>query len=830
MKSERILLPTGVLDSLQAADDEAPSAVFSPASSTSALHLYGGSSTTSSTGAASQSKEHVPQPRSRRVNALIHDYSVVKTGIRLAGFQVYCVEQWLVDRQRLTPGLVVYTGGTDDVISVDVLEPTETRSDGMSDLESSLRSEGGRPKQTSLGLIFVTSLANLQGDRSLVSIPGGQVTQQIRDTLYQNLALRRLGLGGRSSLSLTPPATAQLERFAQLYRLPYSLASVQELENKLLDVIAIVQCALALFGLGPLVPPQKHSLSHHQALPNEGIDQLAPDGLLCEETIAGLAEWNDIFNQQATSNPASSAQTAPAGLTSSSQIMTPSTLAGLLTIVASVRAKVHALGYAHPPKDPFVSRHRFLSTYTLTIQALGHQGAQVSHAHQLLYLTPPGIAALKRTVDDRKAESMRVGKMLRNRIDDIADRGLNPLSRTDPGAARNAAENIEDGTFDLDLAARSLNQGAWSEVFTLASLWSTTAAKRRQHHKRTSRTVRIGLHRHGRGSTAHLSAKDGYTSNDATSDTDAEAAHRLPGRVLRGFHDRTARAFASNADHSRGPSPHTTHQDPAGAAHVMTASDSQAKRDSEQQEDERPRAPVLSRALTDGDTEAYQYFATSYSDLPTKETSTASDLTRRHSLSHLCELNGVGRTMSPHSMKLDIDLQHGYTELRAKELEMQTIIEGLEAIDKSYGEAIQSFELALTRRREAIESLEEEARKAIEMMRSVFTSNSAIATLSVGNERLRYASAILTDKKADIESFRDRMQERAGDRGTMQHHLRSMSEKLPSPQARTMIEKIADAKAHLYAFFGRSVPTPPPTFPGGSIIQPTVVVSPPADY
>ena len=55
---------------------------------------------------------------------------------------------------------------------------------------------------------MVTSLANFRSDLNIVHIPNGDVLG-VKDDLYVNINLQRLGASGRSGLDLDPPRFAQ---------------------------------------------------------------------------------------------------------------------------------------------------------------------------------------------------------------------------------------------------------------------------------------------------------------------------------------------------------------------------------------------------------------------------------------------------------------------------------------------------------------------------------------------------------------------------------------------------------------------------------------------
>jgi hypothetical protein len=97
-------------------------------------------------------------------------------------------------------------------ITVTVITPATTLTNDQAQEEydgaiRELRRDGAKPRQTVLGLIMITSLANFRSDLNIVRIPGGNFLND-RDTLYVNINLLRLGCSGRTALTLDPPRWA----------------------------------------------------------------------------------------------------------------------------------------------------------------------------------------------------------------------------------------------------------------------------------------------------------------------------------------------------------------------------------------------------------------------------------------------------------------------------------------------------------------------------------------------------------------------------------------------------------------------------------------------
>lgn len=96
--------------------------------------------------------------------------------IELEGYQIYAVEKWIVERRRPVIVLTVFTGDPKHKILVTALSPQSSLSpvDAYVEWDKAtriLRTDGARPKETSKGTLFVTSLANFRSDYTIVHIP-----------------------------------------------------------------------------------------------------------------------------------------------------------------------------------------------------------------------------------------------------------------------------------------------------------------------------------------------------------------------------------------------------------------------------------------------------------------------------------------------------------------------------------------------------------------------------------------------------------------------------------------------------------------------------------
>ncbi|GAA5874499.1 hypothetical protein JCM1840_000797 [Sporobolomyces johnsonii] len=285
----------------------------------------------------------------------------VKTGeAHLQGYQVWAVEQRITDRSAVLPVIVVLTGDQSDTIAVDRFELSKTRSLNQDQREELweetrqvLKHSGVRVNETQQGHLPVTALSSLPPSLSLVHIPGGDYREVVLQ-LYQNINLRRLGLGGRSGLRLANATPAQQLHFRQSFRLPIPppsthqspssspflsprmtltpistsnstpsaaldnpsspSTSVSPFTHTVLSLIQLVQHALSLFGLGPVKSYLSPSLlsqlaleSRHppSALTPESLEESLLDALSTDSDL-DLDEWAEALGIYAHSSAAAS--------------------------------------------------------------------------------------------------------------------------------------------------------------------------------------------------------------------------------------------------------------------------------------------------------------------------------------------------------------------------------------------------------------------------------------------------------------------------------------------------------------------------------------------
>ena len=159
---------------------------------------------------------HLLLPKSTHTLDLPLNFQIVTNDILIPGYQLYAVEKWIVERNRPVSLLVVYTGNLAHTITVTAIVPAPhlSQSDALAQWDQvilHLRADGAKPKQTPHGVLMVTSLAHFRSDFTIVHIPDGNFLS-VKDQLYTNINLLRMGCSGRSALTLDDPSRSEERR------------------------------------------------------------------------------------------------------------------------------------------------------------------------------------------------------------------------------------------------------------------------------------------------------------------------------------------------------------------------------------------------------------------------------------------------------------------------------------------------------------------------------------------------------------------------------------------------------------------------------------------
>ncbi|KAK7049503.1 hypothetical protein VNI00_005534 [Paramarasmius palmivorus] len=271
--------------------------------------------------------------------------------IQLNGFQLYAVQPWILQRRK-RPFLVVHTGDSSHRISVVAGDDDDTEDN---------QNTAARPKHTPYGTLLVTSLAHFRSDYTILPIPDGEF-DRVKDQLYTNIGLQRLGISGRSALTLEEPSDTTKERFVNAYHMVESTKTETLFTPSVLELIKLIQASLIVFGYynGPI------------------------DGLMCDASIEGICSWlADVGS-------------LVGGLDTTSRTADPSTVAGLLSLLLAVRNRLVGLSshnHNSVPKDPFLHPQLFLASLRSHC-AMSQSPHTLSHQHTYSMPNVPTIHSL----------------------------------------------------------------------------------------------------------------------------------------------------------------------------------------------------------------------------------------------------------------------------------------------------------------------------------------------------------------------------------------------------------------------------------------------------
>lgn len=403
-----------------------------------------------------------------------------------------------------------------------------------------LRRDGARAKETALGVLFVTASSHASPFLNPVVVPPGDADP--RSLLYANIALRRLGCDSRRALSLTVEIGRDArERFLSLYRLP-PVARHDGFVVTVLEVVKVVQAALALFGLGPCA--RMTTGSHHGSTvslesPN-AHEAIEPDGLraltllsprltppVCDTTVRGISEWLHIGDAL-----------VPGMLDGGDGILPPAVLSALLSIVLSVRAMLQDLGVLHDSSDPFVHRSKLLRAYG---KFLSSASSRIGRVDAASHLSIDGIQALHRAADEKR-QSEGIRRVIKSKIDDVRDR-LPTLSTEHESLRASGSHHIQNAeTHDIDAFVSGLNADWGIRVDSVRGLW------RLGKSGKLVRARRRLNHLDGTGRQVVTPSGGNYSDTGATTETDGEPHSLGIARGIRGIGDRTYRAGRSIGD------------------------------------------------------------------------------------------------------------------------------------------------------------------------------------------------------------------------------------------------------------------------------------------
>ncbi|KAF9009063.1 hypothetical protein BDQ17DRAFT_1422232 [Cyathus striatus] len=397
--------------------------------------------------AASVSPSLSEQVALARQNPPLHDvasewiglpvhFELVHEQLEIDGYQLYAVEKWIVQRTRPVTVLAVYTGDPDHKITVAALAPSSSLSPQEAKREwekalHHLRADGARPKLTPHGVLMATSLAHFRSDYTIVHIPNGNFLA-IKDQLYVNINLLRMGCSGRTALTLEEPSDTTKDRFISMYHLPDATFSYSTLPSserqtdfpaktsslsKVATDIGLGRPSITIVGPTPTnstisaSPTTYHEADRGKkykdkdrdkdkekekatlAVPQAGKGK-TKDRALFNATVlelvkliqAGLAIFGLCGKRDAYAVVPLDGLLCDvtvdgirrwiedigepcAGLEPMERVADPMFVSALISLVLSIRNKLAALGYGNViPKDPFLHPFGFVSALTMHLQ------------------------------------------------------------------------------------------------------------------------------------------------------------------------------------------------------------------------------------------------------------------------------------------------------------------------------------------------------------------------------------------------------------------------------------------------------------------------------
>ncbi|KAF8655267.1 hypothetical protein AX16_003168 [Volvariella volvacea WC 439] len=410
----------------------------------------------------------VSQSQSSPASSLISDewlgiplkFVVERESFEVSGFQMYAVEKWIVERKPITV-LTVYSGNPQHKITVTSLVPSKelSHSEAQEEWEKAIRHlqrQGTRAKETTFtypnldgdegkigpikqtkGVVMVTFLPHFRSDYTIVPIPEGNFLA-VREQLYTNINLLRMGCSGRTALTLEEPSDATKDRFISTYHLPdttevpslnlptstenlplpssisstpapsprhkqkHSLSKFTDYDNQFLDVPRSGSLSRAAVA-SPVLPGTSIStLSSSSRLLGRTKDRAAFSATVLE-LVKLLQAGLSIFGLYDTVSTGSvlldgllcdatvegiqrwvaDIGQAYLSLEPMERIADPTFVSSMLSTVLAMRNRLSALGYNHLiPRDPFLHPYNFalaLSAFAQTRNST-HAGIAISNA------------------------------------------------------------------------------------------------------------------------------------------------------------------------------------------------------------------------------------------------------------------------------------------------------------------------------------------------------------------------------------------------------------------------------------------------------------------
>lgn len=330
----------------------------------------------------SPTKLDIPVNRNDFITYMFHDFNAVKyfekdmklnekvyvyEEVDVLGFDLYLVEQWVMDR-KIGTVVATFTGNMESKIKMKKLTIQKKQSkyypvkfqeylnelvlnhcktkpieitpkiivqskenhdldqdhkDESHEFENNTTYDSNQVEQVG----FVTNLASLKSNLNLIPIPGGD-PRLVETDFVVNSNLKKFQCCGRSISLISPNISdAHADKFRQMYKIHNTNVPIRFAIRELVNVI---QIALFYFDL---------------------LDPKYTDGLLCSKTDEAINTWwNLIGLPHYNFKPSTRAGILPA-----------TTVAAIISLTLSVRIRLNIFGGCDVPKDPFDFENFMLS-------------------------------------------------------------------------------------------------------------------------------------------------------------------------------------------------------------------------------------------------------------------------------------------------------------------------------------------------------------------------------------------------------------------------------------------------------------------------------------
>lgn len=781
----------------------------------------------------------------------------------------------MTDRHAVLPVVVVFTGKKSDEISLQAFTLSESTAfaaeKGLNavwdETKALIKSSGAKLSELSPNtFLAVTSLPSLPPSLSLVQIPGGNYIEWFPQ-LYLNITLRRLGLGGRSSLSLTAPSPAQQLHFRQAFRLPIPAVTLSSSSTQLshhhhhknddqlqkqqsfgecvLELIRLVQHALSLFGWGAVGVGRNEMVEDEFKLDNG-------DGLLCDDTLSSLSLFRvDVAEPLLHLSP-----------TDSGLFLSPGLLAALLSIVLGSRLKLTGLGQNDVPKDPFQRRAKFLRAVN-SFQT-SHR-LPVTPYLNFAFLTSLSTMYHRSILSEHTSTSSKVSRALKSPLPGsiISKASVNEGSVRDGAGEEvetDSLESLVETLFRLYSLSHGIVGRIWgvrtegrkririgrkysdideSELSVAGTGFGNSARQVLRGVK--ERVKRVG----GVGEGQEIHTPSTLQLRGASwSDKDKEKMRHSDGLLKASPSVLVSEPSSSSLrseGKAKGSSPEASIHPKASsfAARLSQALTSDREKDSEDTRPQRsPRSRIVTTPLPSASppplsatssprghsaTSSFglgppppsisrkssasrrsiseQHSASSPRSRKAgdKELTVEEDddeaageknnnfvfpkvgklATRRHSFNVVMDAPKPFQILSRKRLEMDVNLRMAAWMLRQREKKLVEMVEALQAVHKSYDEAISLLEPHVLEKQARLDQLSLTAQSLLFQSSAHLDSKSPLSALSTGSNRLRYAQKVLEDKLSDVKEFKDQVELKlVGGRGTERVTLRKQLEKL----------------------------------------------------